>query len=144
MWQLLDFYEPPFLHLYQGNNNMHSHYCSPGAKSRLPPLLVNKVLLVHSHTYLFRNHPGLLSCVTAAELSGCDRDRTVLQARHMKPSDPLQKKPVDSCSGRLLWGTNEMADLEMLCKLQYLYEMYIFILLLPFRCLWAISVPFTP
>lgn len=51
----------------------------------------------------------------------------VLKAKHRKPPAPFQKKFADSCSGRLLLETNEMMGLEVLCKLQHLGEMYIFI-----------------
>lgn len=50
----------------------------------------------------------------------------VLKAKHMKPPAPFQKKFADSYSGRRL-ETNEMMGLKVLCKLQHLREMYIFI-----------------
>lgn len=92
---------------------MYSHYYSPRARSSLLALVVNKVLLVHSHSHLSRNCPGLLPYVTTAELSSCDRDHMASHAKHIKPSDPSQKK---------LGETNKTMDLEVLCKLKYLYE----------------------
>lgn len=49
----------------------------PSAKSSLPPVLLNKVLLEHRHAHLFYC-PWLLS-VTMAELHSCNRDHMAHQ-----------------------------------------------------------------
>lgn len=89
------------------------NYYSLWANSSLLSQIVNKVLLDHG-VCLSRNCLWLLLYTTPSELS----DREHPAKSNILNYLTLYGKCADSYTNKLLWETNKITDLEVLCKLQ--------------------------